>query len=64
MQQRVSTALEERAQDRLQAQRGVWIYNAPSTSASLFMPLDNERKHGGVVIHRFCHVILRGKRKE
>jgi hypothetical protein len=43
-----SAALEERAQDRLQAQRRVdfALFNIPGIAKSL-MPADNE-KHGGV----------------
>jgi hypothetical protein len=42
-----SAALEERAQD-LQAQRA-WISRCSTSRASLnLMPVDNERKHGGV----------------
>jgi hypothetical protein len=55
--------LEERAQDRLQAQRacGFRVFNIPIKS---LMPVDNERKHGGVAepIRRFTSDI-NAKRK-
>jgi hypothetical protein len=46
---KLSSALEERAQDRLQAQGRVdfALFNIPRIAKSL-MPVDNERKHGGV----------------
>jgi hypothetical protein len=48
LQQRVSSAaLEERAQDRLQAQRA-WISRCSTSRASLNLDACNERKHGGV----------------
>jgi hypothetical protein len=49
LQQKVPTALEERAQDRLQAQGRVdfALFNIPRIAKSL-MPVDNEAKHGGV----------------
>jgi hypothetical protein len=42
-----SAALEERAQDRLQAQRACGFRCSTRIAKSL-MPVDNERKHGGV----------------
>jgi hypothetical protein len=56
LQQVSSAALEERAQDRLQAQGRVdfALFNIPGIAKSL-MPVDNEPKHGGVAepIRRF-----------
>jgi hypothetical protein len=61
-----SAALEERAQDRLQAQRacGFRAVQHPGIAKSL-MPVD-ERKHGGVAepIRRFMARMLTSKRKE